>query len=207
MHSGKSLSQWLHQYRTSLVDAVPSPELDARRVQAEKAIISIGPNAVPTLLSWASQKEPTWQYYLPYKLRESVATFRDRHGLYGRDPFADAMAGFDILGTNASAAIPGLANLMNDPDSFRSRLVTVALSQLGPEALPYVTAAMSRGEASQRWWYCRLLAENLLPLVNSTNQLPFLLNTIHDESEDLRNAASNAVRRIAPELLTNTPAK
>jgi hypothetical protein len=206
-YDGKPLSYWLHKYGVNTPIDSDLPEFKAERDVAEAAIRSIGTNAVPHLIAMAKCDPPSWRSTLVMRLPGWAKRFVGEWGLLQADPAGDASIGFEILGTNAQAAIPEMVKLMADKTlPVRARRATVALCYLGPGALPFMTAEMSNSPPSDRWWCASLMSTYLLPTMNSRDQLPFLLNALRNEPEPLQSAASNAVWRIAPELLTNNPA-
>lgn len=199
-HAGKPLSYWLYQYYLNKPIDSDLPEFKAARDEAESAIRSIGTDAVPHLITMATQDPDTRTYpflrRLPTWLWHAIA----ESGVLDKDPSRDAEIGFSILGTNAQAAIPQMAKLMADKTHpGRARMATVSLSYLGPPALPFLTTEMSNNPSSDHFYYEWLITNNVLPTVTRRDQLP-LLNGLDNPI-----AVSNAIWRIAPELLANTP--
>jgi hypothetical protein len=85
------------------------------RAQAQGALNSIGPKAVPYLLEWIRQ--PT------------------RYGDGGKNYPGRALAGFKILGPKAKSAVPDLVKMIGQNDGFPER----AFLAIGQDAIPALT--------------------------------------------------------------------
>ena len=116
------------------------------------------------------------------------------------NPFArpyNTELAFSVLGTNASGAIPALTRLLNEParghDGFRAAL---ALEQIGPAGYQVLLQTAANSRAKGKPW-ADLALHNIDPEI-LTNALTF-------PDSSVRSAASNALRQITAEVLTNTP--
>src|SRR6266550_2012121 len=140
---GHSLSYWLEHDTTRATD-----EDRAQAKEAEIAIREIGTNAIPALIAWLR--------YEPSQTKTDILNFlaRLRRSSYGRwvpasltydhtrVPRGDI--GFFVLGPAAAEAIPELEQIANDA-AHRNPAVRamMALSAIGPAALPAVEARLS----------------------------------------------------------------
>lgn len=135
-YNGKKLSEWLalQRYR---------PE------QASDAIRAIGTNALPVLVSWTELQVPAWRYNLaigygsfPRPIHsDSLADFFINQKAATRS--FNSVFAFQILGTNASAAIPELSRFVMDTRNRNRRNAAHALAYIGGrEALPPLLAAL-----------------------------------------------------------------
>ena len=131
-YQGKKLSKWLIEWRAS----------DSTNVMetADTALHQIGTNALPWLLKWLRYQEPQWKENL-YSLSKSPIKINwlEQKLWPGRPTRPDfmAMAGFYVLGTNASPAIPELTWLVrtsqvNQTRSMAMRAVVLAGGPLEP---------------------------------------------------------------------------
>jgi hypothetical protein len=110
-------------------------------------------------------------------------------------------------GTNASPAVPVLIQLVTGPDYRMASLAVTALGELALEAdiaVPALTNVV--GTSDNRLRYRAVLAlgdfgQRARPAV------PTLAGALEDSDSLVRVAATNALRKIAPELLTNAVAK
>jgi hypothetical protein len=115
--------------------------------EAEIAIREIGTNALPALLVWlryeASQTKMDILNFLARVRRSSYgrwvpAEFTYDHGV------PPANVGFLVLGPLAAEAIPELERIANDAAHPRpAARAMMALSAIGPQALPAVEARLS----------------------------------------------------------------
>jgi hypothetical protein len=139
---GHPLSYWLEHYTTRATD-------EDRRLakEAEAAIREIGTNALPALLVWLR--------YEPSQTKTDILNFLAplRRSWFGRwVPAAiiydhgvpPANVGFVELGPSAAEAIPELEQIANDAAHPRpAARAMIALSVIGPKALPAVEARLS----------------------------------------------------------------
>jgi len=203
---GVPLSAWL-QTADRLSENVLS--LDARH-----AVRYIGTNAIPYLLKWIHATPTAWQKTARSKLPRSLSQSRFGRSLAGWDREAMpayAATGFGILGTNAAAAIPELKSIMQDTDHPETAYYAImALANIGAPALPTLTSAFSdkgyplRYEILLHTTHAARAEQGIL----KPDDLQSLLRTaLEDPKLPIRKLATNAALKIAPELLTNAPAK
>jgi hypothetical protein len=205
IYAGKPLSYWLRQHDFNTPIDSDLPEFKVARDEAAFAIRSIGSNAVPWLIAMANYDPPATASTLLMRLPPWVGRLVGESGILSEDPAKYAEIGFEILGTNAQDAIPQMVQLMADKTHpLRARRAAVSLSYLGPSALPFVTPEMSNNPPSEHFFFEWLITNNLLPTVTGREQLALLRYA--DTPED-HPAVSNAIWRIAPDLLTNPPSR
>jgi hypothetical protein len=83
-----------------------------------------------------------------------------------------------------------------------------ALGRFGTQGLPPLLTAWSNStNRNERWSIDYAVLHNLTPDVRNTNLVPLLLDTMNRSAQSIHTAASNALFRIAPEVLTKTLAK
>lgn len=120
-YNGRTLSAWLEEYNpTWQYDRAGNRRnVPTRTEQSILAVEAIGTNAVPLLLRWAAAKDSSILNVLGTvfeKLPERVVMFIAPtiwSGTAGRKNML-AKSGFDILGTNAVAAVPELKRMFNN---------------------------------------------------------------------------------------------
>lgn len=134
-HLGKPLSIWIQELRTDKFDwARMEPVTDE---QAALAIRSIGEPAVPFLTSWLKSSLDIERFAdlidtLPVDLTK-VRSASGRRGYH-------AFLGLTALGSNASAAIPAMTNLMFNEST--ALLAAGVLAAIGPAGVPVLSNAL-----------------------------------------------------------------
>jgi hypothetical protein len=203
-YAGRSLSQWLTQYERGS-HRPNDPQLS----EAEQAVGHIGSKALPTLLRWLREETPAkWKQNIISALHNMGAqTLARRLALTPtfsgpRTSYQTlAVYGFLILGPQAKPAIPELLRLAHVP-RIGSR-ACFALSRIGSDALPPLLALAAEEPAASR--------ANVIPTIASMTELevdlrpavPVLIQALSDP--DYGPIATNALLKIAPEVLTNHP--
>ena len=215
---GHPLSFWLVQYDSfvTVADDFPLSQEFQQKAQAREAIRKIGTNALPFLLNRINYEPPTYYKTLMDKLNRLRAPLwlsSIANTLCG-DPLGKvhgttlAIRGFDALGTNAAAAIPDLAVMgTNYSRPLASTSATSALSYLGIRAVPTLLWARSNCPPWQLQHIKAQLVCSIAVHLDNTDAVPFLMRAVVDEDPNIRFVATNALQRIAPEMLTNIPAK
>jgi HEAT repeat protein len=127
-YQGKSLSEWCENI--DVFHDVTSPA-------TENAIRTMGTNSIPFLLKWIRYEPPSW-----LEKADSTLERLTPDSVYNsmmrpfRQSFYAAKA-FELLGTNATAAIPELTRLMHATNNVHSSsLAAIAMGSMGIEALP-----------------------------------------------------------------------
>lgn len=142
-YQGRTLSEWVEQ-------AGPAYLWNDSDEQV-KAVRAIGTNAIPTILDWISyepsplrKKMAELAETLPFGIRPDSISFAEER--------ADrAVTVFHILGPRAQAAIPELTRLaLTAPDQRRAVRCIIALTHLGPEALPSALALVTNSPPHTR---------------------------------------------------------
>jgi hypothetical protein len=118
-----------------------------------------------------------WTSYEPSKLKVKLSPFFSTG-----DHFADAEDAFRILGPVAHSAIPELTRLaVTSSGEDRVMRCSRCLAYIGPEAVPALATIISNYHGKARYYPIAVLAH-------------------------VRQKATNAMNKIAPETLTNTNA-
>jgi hypothetical protein len=196
-YAGRTLSEWLVRLiRYSGSQTQIDPE-------AAEAIRHIGGKAVPFLVRWVGHDASTW--------RQDLARCCDRHkSLEWLAAFIDgpsarafgASEAFAFVGPEGKTAIPGLARLLDKSNGQRAYRAAYSLGKLGPDALPPLLAGLTNKSPEAREGCVRAI-RNIG--TNAIAALPALRKVFHDPDIGVRTVATNAVRSIAPQALTNTP--
>ncbi len=135
-YQGKPLSAWLDSYYSNGV-AYPHPEgWEAAKARAEIAIRKIGTNSLPALIKMISSRE--------YALKKSALERARLPMERDNDSHWRAVYGFEVLGSNATPAVPDLVYLLNDRDPDVRSAVAVACGWIGPSAQEAVPALVDR---------------------------------------------------------------
>ena len=120
----------------------------ASRDLAEKAIRSIGTNAMPFILAKVTA-EPSYAQVRAADLCEEVPRYgpllhdkllefyQDKDNVYGF---------FMVMGSESRAAIPTLTTIVNKPDNQSARLAMACLFAIGDEAFPVIENVISNPE-------------------------------------------------------------
>jgi hypothetical protein len=193
-YQGKSLSEWLD------TDDPADSEVRA-------AMNAIGTNAIPFLLKRLRHERGTLLKEVYSRLPRSISRHADSLLSRNFDNLVVVNNGFFLLGTNAALALPELTTMIQDTnDSRLARRAMPIFGYLGPRALPTVLGALSDTNFPNR---------DVIPLTlylmcksfGTNHALPPLLAVLHDPDPSMQEGAATALRYIAPELLTNAPAK
>jgi hypothetical protein len=210
-YQGKKLSFWIEENRIQSMLISQNDELAPRRTaEARAAILAIGTNGLPHLIAWMQYQPPSWgsrfMAWAPLRLQSKVDFALLSQSRAAR--VEGALRAFEVLGTNAASAIPALARLVEDTQHMdRARLTALTLNRLGPEALPAMFHAWSNATPVDKPYLSAVIGSGLAQNFHSREQLPLLLPILRTHYEPLRSEAYKAVSRVAPEILTNSPAQ
>jgi hypothetical protein len=191
-YQGRKLSEWLEPYN-DVGD-------DEARVAAIK---HIGTNALPFLLSWMQYEPPPWResiyrhlYKLP-KIARKDLTYRVLLGK-GELRLRAVVRGFEALGPEAAPAVPELARILSRTKSTGTGYrATFALASIGEEGLPALTNALADPHCANRYY----AAEAIGSIGDKARAaVPALLLVLNDPDPVVRDAATLALRQVAPEL-------
>jgi hypothetical protein len=134
VYEGRTLSSWLDHHVAS--SAARPPYNSTGWQQANKALRAIGTNAVPTLLKMISAKDPS----PPFRKAKLFAARYPWTGInfrYASELNEEAEYAFEVLGTNAVSAVPGLIQIYEQNISPSSqRCAAQALGSIGRGAEP-----------------------------------------------------------------------
>jgi len=187
---GKRLNFWLEQYKSNLI-AGGDAEKIASREAAKSAVRQIGSNAIPHLLEMLRETDST-------ALRKCFGWLRDRRlGRYSKPAWArnaEAVAGFQVLGTEAKGAVSALVKIYDQNLSPSSRSAAAeSLGAIGPAAraaLPsLLTTALNSNDAA------RVYAIDALGQIHSDagTVVPALINCLTDGKPGIRAVAARAL--------------
>src|SRR5437588_2755835 len=116
-YQGKKLSEWIDLCSAWKGDV----DLQRQHREATDAVRRIGTNAIPYLLKWIRYETPDWRDKLESAIQKLPSAISDSSAVESltkdkADARAEAAAeALDILGPDASAAVPNLSKLLNDP--------------------------------------------------------------------------------------------
>lgn len=202
-YEGKTLSQWLALY--------VAHANDSQGEHAELAVRAIGTNALPFLLEWVRDEQPSkWKELLVVTLERlprfiQPQAFRDWQI---RQTSASARAdrsivGFELLGPNADAAIPELARVANAANGANAPRVAVdALVGIGPAALPAVMSVVTNTNSMARFYAITSLRAFGS---NATPAIPILIDSLR-EDDLIATAAAQTLGALQLEQEITVPA-
>jgi hypothetical protein len=129
-------------------------------------------------------------------------------GLQEEGRAIEAILAFGLLGTNAAPAVPQLAAMMNtrsQPGLVQRSIA--ALAAIGPPAHSALAQALSDTNFSERVEILIEIQIHTTNLSGSSPLRPVLQRLVLDPDSMVRDGARSALRQMAPELLTDNPAK
>ena len=149
-YQGISLETWLLRYSDA-----SSYEIDvAGQEKAAEAIRLMGDTALPDLLKWiAYEQTPSRQKLLKLVSRLPSACAQPLARSIDRTEIRTALAqkAFNVLGRQASNAVPGLINLMVRTNNARSSVrAMMALQAIGEPAVNSLRQALSSQDPATR---------------------------------------------------------
>ena len=115
-YKGKKLSEWLVDYGNPW-DPTGDKE---KRQGAREAMSYFGTNALPWLVRWIPYEEPAWKAKVYFFIAKMPAALQNNFLMAKVNPYRTdrpdelALAGFFVIGEQASPPIPELARLMKD---------------------------------------------------------------------------------------------
>jgi len=202
-YQGRPLSEWVTEYENNLLPTTHEPP-------AADAVRHIGTNAIPVLMEWISYNRPG----LVIKAENFLGATARRLGVspkYYRPTIRReqwtwrAIEAFALLGTNAAPAIPDLTALATNPahpDAAASAIG--ALNEIGPPGTSALLSMLTNPASPYRPVIIAAFSRNLAAAPTSTQAL---LACLRDPDPTVRSQATNALLKIAPEALTNAPAR
>jgi HEAT repeat protein len=210
------LLRWI-QFKSADADKVAIDANDGRMLlaygsaHAFEALGHLGNGAVPVLARWANSSAPTHNRYLylqalagigPEGLPALLSVMTNR----ANNARLYAISAVESLGTNAAPAIPTLIALLQDPDHDANFFAASALGglRLQPQlAVPALQRLLQDGRSQAR--YVAIISLGMFRS-EARSAVPDLMPFLNDPSHHVRSSATNALRKIAPEVLTNAPA-
>jgi len=203
----------------------PEPEYDGRPLSfwvyvlcwdgyrsggyADETIRHMGSNAIPYLVTWIGCETRPWKWKLAAAVNPIIGRFKPSWQVdWARDEVmaVGAEKAMVALGQIAEPAVPELARLLNDPKATRSasRAARV-LAALRNPGLPPLLECLTNQQSPVgvrpvdfRWTLASSIGRmgtNALPAVSALGLL------LRDPDEQVRRAATNAIRSIDPEAL------
>lgn len=203
-YQGRYLSEWLSDPRVS------EPDVEFADKTGLEAVRTIGTNGLPYYLDWLQYEPGPLRLSLVPQLPRWVLRINTASNWTNPPAIWRAHYGYrgiQILGTNAASAIPGLAVLLNQTNKpYTSQRALGALCFIGPQAITVLKAALADTNHPERW----KIASTLRHLGNnglSNACLPILAESLYDQDAEVREQATQALEKWAPQLRTNAPAR
>ncbi len=194
-YQGHTLSYWLERLTTW------EHSLVAQR-EGYDAIHHMGTKAIPYLMNFIRCEEPQEKT----KLLETVGSILRNVGINGVTSAStkaeNATWALISLGPAAKSTIPELVRLLNEPKApHTARRAAEALTHIGgKEIVPALAAVLTNHQHPARW----SVALNIQNMGNNAHvAIPALIKSLSDPEPLVRKAATNTLRKIAPEALTN----
>ena len=122
--------------------------------------------------------------------------------LHAPDLRYSAIDGVGIMGTNALPAVPLLFSCTKDPDRRVAERAAFVLGRLKLEPGLVVPALISNAVTNRSASCVTILFALGQYGTNAQPAVPLLLKALHDQDENVRSAATNALHSVAPNLLT-----
>lgn len=191
-YRGRTLHRWVEAWKDR--EDAPPPEV-------RQAMLHFVSNSLPELLasmaydSWPQRKRLDARIRsLPGVVRRSqliLPFIRQNQRLVRAD---DASYAFEIAGTNAVAAVPGLTALMLSTNSQEvSGRAAITLGRIGPAAIPALASVLTNRAHPYRVHAAKALAGMASAPVEATKALDFALD---DPNVTVRIYATNTLERV-----------
>jgi HEAT repeat protein len=152
-------------------------------LRAGYALAHLGPEAMPPLVTALTNPSQT------LIVRSLLASYISKQG------------------TNAGLAVPGFIQCLSDTNPLVAANAARCLGELRLEpasVIPALTRSLDHSSPLVRKYAATGLGEYAQ---NGVPALPRLMEVLHDSDRAVRSTATNALRKIAPEVLTNVPSK
>lgn len=184
-YDGRSLEAWL----------IALASLDYReRQEADRALRTLGPEAVPTLIRALTMRETTlvlaWRFVrerLPPPPSPRLPEARIR---------VQAARLLGSLGPAALPSVPALIDQLNDPESEVARAAAAALRRIGPLAVPRLIEALSHRDPGIRRAAVGLLSSRPDFGDDVIQSLPAVIRMLEDSDPRARAAAAEALEKL-----------
>jgi len=190
----KKLSEWVESYADA---SKPAPG------EKDEAIRRIGTNAIPYLLEWIAYQPRKWELKMLLTQNPRIKRLNQTWDIAGRRRHVRAVCApraFMALGPQAQMAIPGLRQIMLDPERPESAARAVdALANLGNAGLAPLIDGLARHEpkAFVPWFVIRIGQMGS----EAKAAVPALTAMLQDFDPSLRSLATNSLRQIDPGAL------
>lgn len=186
-YKGRSLSEWVADLNNGNYH---------QQTAAMEAIRAIGPKAVPYLSGEVEDR----QSRVRDRVRRIGRAFPERVRAVGRKLFGSktvmdrvaAAKALELLGTNASGAVPSLTNALRDQNQVLQNFASKALATM-PDAVPGLVAALDDPDISIRS-HAALALRALGP--QASNAVPRLVQIMRSEVGQIVHVASYALSGI-----------
>jgi hypothetical protein len=191
-YGGKKLRGWLELYLQPFDRFRDCQE-------AAAAVRHIGTNGLPWLLKWTDYEPPGWKRML-WTNAPSTARRSGHFGLLNRPEELNWLArfGFEILGPQASPALPEVQQRMMDwGKPWRASVAMQIYTEIeGAGGIPVLVSALGSTNVT-----CRQSAAFCLATLgtNGAAAAPVLRNTLNDPDPVVRRVAGAALQKILPQ--------
>lgn len=180
VYQGRALRVWLRDYPA----------------EANPAVKAIGTNAIPVLLRMLAEKDSAAFSVVAYHWDRFLQNLPDRlrrswHLTLASEVNANALRGFEMLGTDAQQATPALIKLYRQKVSLMSQSASgYALIVIGPAAqraaLPYFVQKTYSSEGEERMAAASLLRDADAKLADPGEVVPRLVALLGDTNWIIR---------------------
>ena len=192
-YNGRTLSEWLVEYEAA------GGTNGIRETNAIIAIRAIGSDAVPFLVKWIN---------VDYTPPERVVDFM----VWGYEPPRikkgnRAMRAFQILGTNAAQAIPGLTNIILQDKRYGAAIdARYGLIYIGPPGVTALGMLATNRTTPHRFETVDILRASIRTEAGEVAK-PVFTNCLSDPNPNVRFVAKEALADIAEEDARKAKAK
>lgn len=197
-YNGRTLSEWLVEYGTA--EKIGG----TRETNAITAICTIGSNATPFLVKWINVS-----YTAPERVMDLIGFGFGRPYTPPRLARASrAMRAFQILGTNAAPAIPGLTTIVMQYKQLNEAAINAryALVYIGPPGVTALSMLATNPSTPHRFETVTILGTSCRT-GGSDEAKPTLTRCLSDPDPQVRYAAGCALAEIAREGERKTTGK
>jgi len=196
-YEGRNLLHWLELYELGAGNREATE-------QAARAVRQIGTNAVPWLVKWMKYERPYWR-------AEVVQMLGNKWYQRARQHARLADRGFAILGPTANCALPELDRMTHNTAQPATALAALAVVRRFADGAPVLAGVITDRTARLDFRLQALAAlengvvEGQIPRTNEYTRLAVreTATWLTDPNPTIRECATNALERIAPEVLTN----
>jgi hypothetical protein len=201
-YHGKSLSQWTLEYENE--------STHQEHEEASTAIHALCSNAIPALVAAleydGTAREAKRRAFLRYLPRSLQSYIYWRMPVDGKGQRAhSAQIALAALGQDAAPVLPQLTTLAASTNQVISYRAMWILAHMGTNGLPPLLHMLTTQATPYRANLISVLGQLDYLGTNALPAVPVLLQYIQDPDPRVRRGATNALRNLAPEVLTNAP--